>query len=135
MLFHTLPFFAFFAIVYPLYLLTRETRLRLPLLLVASYVFYAWLSPLYLLPLAYATVADYLILGQMVRSRRPKAWLALSIVNSLAVLGFFKYGAFLANNINSALSLAGLVPARPDPARAAAGGVVVLPAAVHRLCH
>ena len=110
MLFHTLPFFAFFAIVYPLYLLTRETRLRLPLLLVASYVFYAWLSPLYLLPLAYATVADYLILGQMVRSRRPKAWLTLSIVNSLAVLGFFKYGAFLANNINSAMSLAGFVP-------------------------
>ena len=115
MLFHTLPFFAFFAIVYPLYLLTRETRLRLPLLLVASYVFYAWLSPLYLLPLAYATVADYLILGQMVRSRRPKAWLALSIVNSLAVLGFFKYGAFLANNINSAMSLAGLVPLVPVP--------------------
>lgn len=115
MLFHTLPFFVFFAVLYPTYLLTRETRLRLPLLLVASYVFYAWLSPLYLLPLAYATVADYLILGQMVHSRRPKAWLALSIVNSLAVLGFFKYGAFLANNINSAMSLAGFVPLVPVP--------------------
>ncbi len=108
MLFQTLPFFAFFAILYPLYLLTKETRLRLPLLLVASYVFYAWLSPLYLLPLIYATVADYLILAQMARSRRPKAWLALSIINSLAVLGFFKYGAFIANNINAAFSAAGL---------------------------
>jgi len=36
MLFQTLPFFVFFAILYPLYLLTKETRLRLPLLLVAS---------------------------------------------------------------------------------------------------
>ena len=115
MLFHTLPFFAFFAIVYPLYLLARETRLRLPLLLAASYVFYAWLSPLYLLPLIYATVADYLILAQMARSHRPKAWLALSIVNSLGVLAFFKYSAFLAANINSALSLAGLAYALPVP--------------------
>jgi D-alanyl-lipoteichoic acid acyltransferase DltB (MBOAT superfamily) len=108
MLFQTLPFFAFFAILYPLYLFTKETRLRLPLLLAASYVFYAWLSPLYLLPLIYATVADYLILAQMAKSRRPKAWLALSIVNSLAVLGFFKYGAFLANNVNAVFSSAGL---------------------------
>jgi len=115
MLFHTLPFFVFFAVLYPLYLFTRETRLRLPLLLAASYVFYAWLSPLYLLPLAYATVVDYLIAGQMVKSRRPKAWLALSLANSLAVLGFFKYSAFIAGNINSALSLAGLAYAIPVP--------------------
>ncbi|MCL5282772.1 MAG: MBOAT family protein [Planctomycetes bacterium] len=115
MLFQTLPFFAFFAILYPLYLLTKETRLRLPLLLAASYVFYAWLSPLYLLPLIYATVADYLMLAQMARSRRPKTWLALSIVNSLGVLAFFKYSAFLATNINSALSLAGVAYALPVP--------------------
>ncbi len=115
MLFHTLPFFSFFAILYPVYLLTKETRLRLPLLLAASYVFYAWLSPLYLLPLVYATVVDYLLLRQMVRSRRPKAWLALSIVNSLAVLGFFKYGAFIANNLNAALSLAGFAYTIPVP--------------------
>ncbi len=115
MLFHTLPFFVFFAVLYPTYLLTKETRLRLPLLLAASYVFYAWLSPLYLLPLLYATVVDYLIAGQMVQSRRPKAWLALSIANSLAVLGFFKYGAFIANNVNSALSLAGLAYVIPVP--------------------
>jgi alginate O-acetyltransferase complex protein AlgI len=115
MLFHTLPFFVFFAVLYPIYLLTRETRLRLPLLLAASYVFYAWLSPLYLLPLAYATVVDYLIAGQMVKSRRPKVWLALSIANSLGVLGFFKYSAFVANTINSAMSLAGLAYAIPVP--------------------
>jgi hypothetical protein len=88
MLFQTLPFFAFFAILYPLYLFTKETRLRLPLLLAASYVFYAWLSPLYLLPLIYATAADYLILAQMAKSRRPKTWLALSIANSLGVWPF-----------------------------------------------
>jgi len=115
MLFQTLPFFVFFAILYPLYLLTKETRLRLPLLLAASYVFYAWLSPLYLLPLIYATIADYLILAQRARSRRPKAWLALSVVNSLGVLAFFKYSAFIAANVNSALSLAGVMYALPVP--------------------
>jgi D-alanyl-lipoteichoic acid acyltransferase DltB (MBOAT superfamily) len=115
MLFQTLPFFIFFALLYPIYLLTRETRLRLPLLLVASCVFYAWLSPLYLIPLAYATVVDYLVLGRMVKSPRPKAWLALSIVNSLGVLAFFKYSAFIAGNINLALSSLGLAYVVPIP--------------------
>jgi len=123
MLFQTLPFFVFFVILYPLYLFTKETRLRLPLLLAASYVFYAWLSPLYLLPLIYATIADYLILARMARSGRPKAWLALSIVNSLGVLAFFKYSAFIAANVNSALSLAGVAYALPVPNRLLPAGL------------
>ncbi|MCU0914349.1 MAG: MBOAT family protein [Planctomycetes bacterium] len=100
MLFQTLPFLVFFAILYPVYLLTKETRLRLPLLLVASYVFYAWLSPLYLIPLAYATLVDYFITGRIERGRHKKAWLALSIVNDLGILAFFKYAGFAAENLN-----------------------------------
>ncbi len=104
MLFHTWPFLVFFAVVYPIFLLVKGTRLRLPWLLLTSYLFYAWLSPLYLIPLIYATVADYLIAGRMVNSRHRRAWLALSIVNDLSVLAFFKYAGFVAENVNALLS-------------------------------
>ncbi len=114
MLFQTWPFFIFFAVVYPAYLLLKSTRLRLPLLLVASYVFYAWLSPVLLLPLVYATVADYFLIRQMVRSRRPRAWLALSIVNSLAVLAFFRYHGFIIENLNQLLSWVGVPYGVPE---------------------
>ena len=100
MLFQTLPFFIFFAIAYPVYLLVKGTRLRLPWMLVISYVFYAWLGWAYLIPLAYVTVVDYLVTSQMMKSRRPRAWLAVSIANDLCVLVFFKYAGFIADNLN-----------------------------------
>ncbi|MBP7052445.1 MAG: MBOAT family protein [Phycisphaerae bacterium] len=104
MLFQTLPFFIFFALVYGGYLLVKGTRLRLPWLLASSYVFYAWLSPLYLIPLAYATVVDYLVAGRIEKGSHKRAWLTLSIVNDVAVLGFFKYAGFVAENVNLLLS-------------------------------
>ncbi len=108
MLFQTLPFFVFFAVVYPVYLLVKGTRLRLPWMLVISYAFYAWLGWAYLIPLAYVTIVDYLVTGRMVRSHRPRAWLTLSIVNDLAVLAFFKYAGFVADNVNFLLQSLGI---------------------------
>lgn len=114
MLFHTWPFFVFFAVVYPIYLLVKGTRWRLPWLLVTSYVFYAWLSPLYLIPLAYATVVDYFVAGRIEKGRRRKAWLFVSIANDLSLLAFFKYAGFIAENINllfASLKIAYSIPA------------------------
>jgi len=127
MLFQTWPFFVFFAVVYCIYLFVKGTRLRLPWLLAASYFFYAWLSPLYLIPLIYATVVDYFIAGRIEKQvaqppsaeeagrhrRLARLWLALSIVNDLGVLVFFKYAGFVAENLNllfSSLRIAYEVP-------------------------
>jgi alginate O-acetyltransferase complex protein AlgI len=108
MLFHTWPFLVFFVIVYPLYLLVQGTRLRLLALLAASYLFYAWLSPLYLVPILFHSVVDYFLVARMVRSKRKKVWLTLSTTNSLALLGFFKYGQFITGNLNTLLSALGV---------------------------
>ena len=43
----------------------------------------------------------------MARSRRKKIWLSVSIVNNLALLSFFKYGGFITENLNAALSQLG----------------------------
>jgi len=104
MLFQTWSFLIFFLIAYPLYLLAKGTRLRLPWLLATSYVFYAWLDWRYLFPIAYVSVVDYLVVARMARSERKRRWLWVSIANNLVVLGLFKYGQFATDNVNALLS-------------------------------
>ncbi len=115
MLFHTWPFVLFFLIVYPVYLVLRKTRFALIWLLVVSYFFYACFNPLYLFLIAYSTLVDYFVVVRMSKSSRRKLWLAVSIVNNLGLLGFFKYGGFVTGNINILLSKFGLDYVLPAP--------------------
>jgi D-alanyl-lipoteichoic acid acyltransferase DltB (MBOAT superfamily) len=108
MLFHTWTFALFFAIFYPVYLLVKGTRAKLPWLLAASYVFYGWWNPLYLILIVWSTTVDYAAVLGMSRTRWKKPWLAVSIVNNLGMLGFFKYGQFAVDNINALLARLGL---------------------------
>jgi len=107
MLFHTWTFLLFFAIFYPLYRLLKNTRAEMWLLVVASYIFYGWWNPLYLVLIMYGTLADYLIVVGMERSRTKsvkKWWLAASVVSNIGLLAFFKYAAFIATNFNGLMS-------------------------------
>ncbi|KKL71181.1 hypothetical protein LCGC14_2097510, partial [marine sediment metagenome] len=118
MLFHTWTFALFFLIAYAVYLAVKGTRLQNPWLLTASYVFYGWWNPLYLVLIVRCTLMDYLAVVLMARTRRPwlrKLWLAVSIVTNLAVLGLFKYGGFITDNINALLAGAGVSYALPAP--------------------
>jgi alginate O-acetyltransferase complex protein AlgI len=78
--------------------------MRGPWLFLASYVFYGWWNPLYLLLIAYSTALDYYVVAFMSRSTRRKTWLSVSIINNLFLLGFFKYGQFITDNINALLA-------------------------------
>ena len=104
MYFQTWPFALFFIVFYPAYLALKGTKFRLPLLVAASYFFYACLNPLYLILIAYSTALDYTVVTAMAKSGRKKSWLALSIANNLGLLSFFKYGVFVTDNINVLLS-------------------------------
>ena len=115
MLFHTWVFIAFFLFVYSIYLVLRPTRFWLPWLLVASYIFYGWWSPLYLILVAYSTLLDYACVILMERSRRRGLWLGISIANNLFLLGFFKYAEFVTENINWALDRMGTGTALVTP--------------------
>jgi D-alanyl-lipoteichoic acid acyltransferase DltB (MBOAT superfamily) len=115
MLFHTWIFAIFFAIVYPVYRLAKGTRLELPWLLLASYVFYGWWNPLYLLIIVYGTLVDYWIVVRMEGSAHKKRWIALSVFSNLGLLGFFKYAGFAAANLNWLLARLGLAYAMPQP--------------------
>ena len=65
MLFHTWPFLMFLAVVLPVLFALRKTRLWLPWLTVASYFFYGWWNPYYLLLVLYSTVLDFSLVALM----------------------------------------------------------------------
>jgi len=115
MLFHTWPFALFFLVVYPVYLVLKGTRFRLPWLLAASYFFYACFNPLYLILIAYATLLDFTVVTRMAKSPRRKMWLSVSIINNIGLLGFFKYAGFVTENLNALLSSLNISYAIPEP--------------------
>jgi alginate O-acetyltransferase complex protein AlgI len=115
MLFHTWTFAIFFAIVYPVYRATKGTRFELWWLLAASYIFYGWWNPLYLLIILYGTLADYFIVVGMEKAGRKKWWLAAGVVSNIGLLGFFKYAGFVTDNLNFLMAHTGMPYALPSP--------------------
>jgi D-alanyl-lipoteichoic acid acyltransferase DltB (MBOAT superfamily) len=109
MLFHTWIFLPFFLIAYAVYLAVKRTKFENLWILVASYVFYGWWNPLFLIIITYSTVIDYIVVAIMEKCERiKKMLLAISIINNLALLSFFKYSGFVTENLNALLSKLGI---------------------------
>ena len=78
-------------------------------LLAASLVFYGWHRPGYLLVLLATVTVDYWAAATIDRlltagnRRRAKVWLVASLTVNLAMLGLFKYAAFLADSTRAVL--------------------------------
>jgi len=115
LLFQSWAFLIFFAIVFPFHLLVKGARLRIPCLLIANYAFYGFWNPLYPLLLLYATTVDYLAVAWMSRGGPKKLCVGLSVVNGLTLLAFFKYAAFIADNVNLLLAKFGMAWSAPRP--------------------
>ncbi len=115
MLFQNWTFVLFFLAVWPVYMALRRTRVGHIWLVIASYVFYAWFDVWYLALISYSTLVDWLLVLAMGRYGRRKLWLALSIINNLGLLGFFKYGAFVVDNLNGLLKVLNLPYAVTSP--------------------
>ncbi len=65
MFFHTWPFLIFMLVVLPVFFSLRKTRLWIPWLMAASYFFYGWWNPWYLILVVYSTALDYLLVTLM----------------------------------------------------------------------
>lgn len=93
------------------YLLVPADRVRgrKIVLLVASYGFYASWNPFFVLLLAFSTAVDFFV-GLAIESsssaRMRRALLLLSIATNLGLLGFFKYGRFVAEDVLLPLGVA-----------------------------
>lgn len=95
--------FLFLPIVLVLYFGLKAKNL---VLLIVSLVFYAWGEPIYVSIMILSIIVDYSC-GRLIDKHRSKArlFLLISIFVNLGMLGFFKYGGFIIDNINSAFSL------------------------------
>ncbi|HEX6537346.1 MAG TPA: MBOAT family protein [Gemmatimonadaceae bacterium] len=110
MLFNSLTFAAFLAIVLPLYYLL-PFRWQNRMLLVASYVFYGWWDWRFLFLLALSTVVDFFIAKKMNATddpRRRRRLMTVSVTLNLCYLGFFKYFDFFAESARAGLERFGV---------------------------
>jgi alginate O-acetyltransferase complex protein AlgI len=111
LVFNSLIFVAFFAIVLSLHSMPLPWTVKKINLLVASYLFYAAWNPPFVMLLWISTVVDWFAAQALVRSEDPwkrRAWMLISVVANLGMLGFFKYGQFLVNNFTTMAALFGI---------------------------
>jgi D-alanyl-lipoteichoic acid acyltransferase DltB (MBOAT superfamily) len=110
MLFPTIEFAAFFAIVFAItWLLNNHNDPKKWFLVAASYLFYSAWNPNYLFILFSSSLGNYLLalwMGSLPDGRARKWLLALGVAANLALLGVFKYfNFFVANFVNLLTSL------------------------------
>ena len=108
MLFSSVPFlFYFLPAALILYFLVPG-RFKNFILLLASLFFYAWGEPKYVLLMLVSIVQGYLF-GLLVEKHRgekaSKLFLALSVLVSLGLLGYFKYADFFLSSVNAVTGL------------------------------
>jgi D-alanyl-lipoteichoic acid acyltransferase DltB (MBOAT superfamily) len=126
LLFNSLTFAVFFAIVLGLHNLPLPWTAKKINLLLASYLFYAAWSPPFVILLWISTAVDWKAASWIRAARSPrhrKLILALSLFANLGFLGYFKYGAFLMENFALVLRAAGIAYAPP-------GWNIVLPVGI-----
>ena len=96
--------FAYLPIVLLLYYIVPK-KLRNPVLLVTSLIFYGWGEPVYLLLMIATILLDYvcgLLIGKFQdQPKAQKAVLIVGVVLNLLSLGFFKYAGFFAQQFNA----------------------------------
>jgi alginate O-acetyltransferase complex protein AlgI len=119
MVFNSLTFVAFFALVLVVHNLPLAWTWRKVNLLIASYLFYSAWNPPFVILLWISTVVDWYAAQGLVKAKRERArhaWMLLSVVANLGMLGYFKYGQFLLDNFAALLHAAGVAyqPAPPD---------------------
>lgn len=101
MVFTTLTFIIFMGITFTLYYIVPQ-KYQWKTLLLASYVFYAWTSPLYLIFLLITTIVTYFGTVFIEKNReKSKLYLIIVICILLGMLIGFKYTNFFLRNVKN----------------------------------
>ncbi|HJR75110.1 MAG TPA: MBOAT family O-acyltransferase [Luteimonas sp.] len=101
MVFNSLTFAVFFALVLALHAMPFGWTTKKVNLLIASYLFYAAWNPPFILLLWISTVVDWYAAQALVKAEKPlarRAWMLVSVVVNLGMLAYFKYGEFMLQN-------------------------------------
>jgi len=113
MIFNSIDFSIFLPVVFILYwfITVKNLKLQNLLIVVASYVFYAWWDWRFLSLIIISTLVDYSVghgLAKADNQTKRKILLWISILVNLGFLGFFKYYNFFIDNFITAFSFFGV---------------------------
>jgi alginate O-acetyltransferase complex protein AlgI len=111
MVFNSLTFIVFFALVLAMHALPLPWKAKKVNLLIASYLFYAAWNPPFVLLLWISTVVDWYAAQKLARAEKPiarRVWMLLSVVVNLGMLAYFKYGEFLLENFAASMHALGI---------------------------
>jgi alginate O-acetyltransferase complex protein AlgI len=119
MVFNSLIFLVFFALVLLVYYLPLPWSLKKTHLWISSYLFYAAWNPPFVLLLWISTIVDWFVgkaIADTKRLSQKRILLVLSLCVNLGLLGYFKYGEFLLNSFITFLEAFNIDfhPAAPD---------------------
>jgi len=107
-------FLPFFFLTYTAFALARKrTGAQLSILLLASYLFYAWWRLDFLALILFSSGVDFamgLAIQATPRPRLKKMFLVLSLTANLGLLGYFKYADFFIAQANRLAAAAGFGP-------------------------
>jgi alginate O-acetyltransferase complex protein AlgI len=114
-LFPTPTFAIFLLVVLPLSwaLMSRQRAWR-PLMLLASYVFYAWWDWKFVFLLASSTIVNHVLAVAIFRAanaRLRRGYLFLAVAFDLGLLGYFKYAGFFVSSAENFLANIGIAEA------------------------
>ncbi|EDY18022.1 membrane bound O-acyl transferase MBOAT family protein [Chthoniobacter flavus Ellin428] len=105
MIFHSLDYAVFLLAVFCIYWCLGRRRWQNLLLIPASWLFYGYVHPWFLLPFLATTVIDYFVAIGLESPRTHRRWLvAASVSSNLGLLAVFKYYGFFVSNVASLLN-------------------------------
>ena len=110
LLFNSLQYLVFLPAVFVLFWLMPH-KWRVPLLLVASYIFYMSWKPIYGLLIFGLTLGNFLMVPRIAKSieeKHKKIWLGIVVAANLITLGVFKYASFAADTFKDTVNLFGM---------------------------
>ncbi|MES9941058.1 MAG: MBOAT family O-acyltransferase [Candidatus Thiodiazotropha sp. 6PLUC1] len=104
MIFTSLDFLIFYALLMVLLVLFKNSDYRQSILLISSYIFYGWWNPAFILLILVSSVQGWyfgLLIDRSSDQRKKSLYLIISLAISLSMLAYFKYFNFIIQTIFS----------------------------------
>jgi len=108
MIFTSIDFIVFYAILMLMLFFFRADAARQYILLLASYIFYGWWNPVFVLLILASSLQGWYLGILIDRSRDEKKkslYLFISLTISLGMLAYYKYADFIVQNVFTAIGL------------------------------
>lgn len=126
MVFNSLTFVVFFLVVLGSYYTVNNWKSQKTILLLASYLFYAAWNPPFVALLWLSTIIDWYAakgIESSTDTRKRRLYMFISLLLNLGLLGYFKYGGFILENVKTLCAMMGMT-------LASSGHDIILPVGI-----